>query len=101
MINTCEKVHRFAFAIDIDGTITSGEEGVEGSVDALNLLSDNKIPYVLLTNNLSKSESYKASEINSIFQLKVPLEEKHIILNYTPLKSMVKWQDKIVLLVGI
>jgi ribonucleotide monophosphatase NagD (HAD superfamily) len=47
--------HKIGFAIDIDGTLTHSKKPIEYAKEALDKLSENKIPYLLLTNNVHRS----------------------------------------------
>jgi ribonucleotide monophosphatase NagD (HAD superfamily) len=92
--------HELSFAIDIDGTLTLSHQEIPGASEALNLLNDRGIPYMLVTNNISKSEQTKADELNKLFtKLKKPIEPHQIILNITPLKKYIEWGEKIMLIV--
>lgn len=62
-------------------------------------MTRNNVPYILVTNNISKSEQTKADELNKLLTLDVPITADQIILNITPLKKFMPWQDKVVLIV--
>lgn len=47
--------HDLGFALDIDGTLVLSHQEIPGSSEALNTLTRNNIPYILVTNNISKS----------------------------------------------
>jgi ribonucleotide monophosphatase NagD (HAD superfamily) len=51
-----EYKHKIGFAIDIDGTLTHNKGPIEYAKQALDKLAQNKIPYLLLTNNVHRSE---------------------------------------------
>jgi ribonucleotide monophosphatase NagD (HAD superfamily) len=65
----------------------------------LNTLTRNNVPYILVTNNISRSEQTKADELNKLLKLDVPITADQIILNITPLKVYMPWKDKLVLIV--
>jgi ribonucleotide monophosphatase NagD (HAD superfamily) len=65
----------------------------------LNTLTRNNVPYILVTNNISRSEQTKADELNKLIKLDVPITADQIILNITPLKVYMPWKDKLVLIV--
>jgi ribonucleotide monophosphatase NagD (HAD superfamily) len=70
-----------------------------GAKEALNLLNINNIPYVFVTNNISRNEQTKADELNKLFQLKREITADQIILNITPLKKFMCWKEKVILIV--
>lgn len=65
----------------------------------MNTLTRNNVPYILVTNNISRSEQTKADELNKLLKLDVPITADQIILNITALKVYMPWKDKIVLIV--
>lgn len=65
----------------------------------MNTLTRNNVPYILVTNNISRSEQTKADELNKLIKLDVPITADQIILNITPLKVYMPWKDKLVLIV--
>jgi ribonucleotide monophosphatase NagD (HAD superfamily) len=91
--------HELGFALDIDGTLVISHQEIPGCSEALNTLTRNNIPYILVTNNISKSEQTKADELNKLFKLDVPITADQIILNITPLKTYMPWKDKVILIV--
>lgn len=73
---------------------------IPGASEALNSLTDSNIPYILVTNNISKSEQTKANELNQMMPgLKQKIEGDQVILNITPLKKFMPWHEKTVLIV--
>jgi 4-nitrophenyl phosphatase len=48
--------HKVGFIIDIDGTLVLGKKPLPGARDTLELLRKSNIPFLLLTNNVAKSE---------------------------------------------
>ena len=86
--------------IDIDGTLVISHKEIPGSTEALNYLADNNVPYILLTNNISKTEQTKADELNGLMpNLKQPICGDQVILNITPLKKHMNWSEKTILIV--
>lgn len=49
------KIHKIGVAIDIDGTIILKNKIIPGAKEALEKLIQLNIPYLLLTNNISRS----------------------------------------------
>ena len=80
-----------AFVIDIDGTLITNYHAIKGATEALDLMAEKGIPYILLTNNVSTSEQHKADDLNKMLNPKVPIRGEQIILNTTPLKKAMKW----------
>lgn len=82
-----------AFAFDIDGVLLRGKDPIKNAGKAINLLTDMKIPFVLLTNGGGKMESTRVKFINSALNTRIsPLQ---IIQSHTPFKTMINKYDKI------
>jgi Predicted sugar phosphatases of the HAD superfamily len=52
------------FAIDMDGTIYKGNVTIPGSVEFIDHLKENNIPFVFLTNNSSNTRDHYANKLN-------------------------------------
>ena len=78
---------KVGFVIDIDGTLTLSKKALPGAKETLDYFKANNIPFLLLTNNIAKSELIRANEVTEMLQLEEPLNEKHVVLNYTPIKQ--------------
>lgn len=93
--------HPTAFVFDIDGTLVLNKQPITGASRTLNFLSASKIPFVLLTNNIAQSERSKAQEVSQLLSLDTPLDERQVILNYTPIKGKLQqFKEGVVLIVG-
>lgn len=44
------------YIIDLDGTMYSGSKNIDGAIDFINYLQENKRPYVFLTNNATRTK---------------------------------------------
>ena len=96
-----ERYKRVGFVIDIDGTVVLSGKALPGAKETLDHLEEKQIPYLLLTNNVARSEKLKAKEVSDMLGLKVPLKERQVILNYTPIKHKLnELKDGVVLIVG-
>ncbi|EJS42833.1 YKR070W [Saccharomyces arboricola H-6] len=90
-LQTCSK--KLAFAFDIDGVLFRGKKPIPGASDSLKLLSQNKIPYILLTNGGGLSEKARADFISS--QLDVDVSPLQVVQSHTPYKSLVNKYSRI------
>ena len=104
---------------DIDGVLVRGKKAIPRSDIAFKFLRqslnkidpqkygtiNNKIPFIGLTNGGGKLENHKANEINHILQVAeddFKWQEKNIVLNFSPLRSILKdYKDRIVLVTGV
>lgn len=82
-----------AFAFDIDGVLLRGQNPIKKAGEALNLLNQNKIPFVLLTNGGGKLEKERTAFISS--QLNVPISPLQIIQSHTPYKALTNKYSRI------
>ncbi|KAF9134771.1 hypothetical protein BGW39_005858 [Mortierella sp. 14UC] len=90
---------RFNIAFDIDGVLIKGKQVIPQTRRALELLQENKIPYVFLTNGGGMPESEKAEQLTKKMGLYVNPE--HLIVSHSPMKSLVpKYENANVLVVG-
>ncbi|KAG0376687.1 hypothetical protein BGX24_007362 [Mortierella sp. AD032] len=90
---------RFNIAFDIDGVLIKGKQVIPQTRRALELLQENKIPYVFLTNGGGMPESEKAEQLTK--KLGLYVNPEHLIVSHSPMKSLVpKYQDANVLVVG-
>ncbi len=63
------------FLLDMDGTIYLDEDLFDGSLEFINTLIENKVPYIFLTNNSSKNVNDYVVKLN---RLNIPADEKNI-----------------------
>ncbi|KAG0258684.1 hypothetical protein BGZ95_004897 [Linnemannia exigua] len=90
---------RFNIAFDIDGVLIKGKQVIPQTRRALELLQENKIPYVFLTNGGGMPESEKAEQLTK--KLGLYVNPEHLIVSHSPMKSLVpKYKDANVLVVG-
>jgi 4-nitrophenyl phosphatase len=54
------------YLIDLDGTIYRGNEVIQGAVEFINLLKDEKIPYLFITNNSTLTQNDFAYKLNGM-----------------------------------
>lgn len=52
--------NKLSVIIDIDGVIVKSRKAIPGSSEAISLLQKLQVPFVFFTNNISKSEQFKA-----------------------------------------
>lgn len=82
-----------AFAFDIDGVLLRSKTPIPGASEALKLLHDRKVPFILLTNGGGQLEEQRVSFISKA--LNVPLSPLQIVLSHTPYKGLVNKYDRI------
>lgn len=54
------------FLIDLDGTLYKGNEAIPGAKEFVELLNENGLPYLLVTNNSSRSPEHVAGHLNGM-----------------------------------
>ncbi len=54
------RYNKVGFVIDIDGTVVLSGKELPGAKETLDYLSEKHIPFLLLTNNVARSEKIKA-----------------------------------------
>lgn len=81
------------FAFDIDGVLLRSKSPIAGAGDALRLLSDNKIPYILLTNGGGQLEEERADFISKT--LGVAISPLQVVLSHSPYKALVDNYERI------
>ncbi|AQZ14875.1 YKR070W [Zygosaccharomyces parabailii] len=82
-----------AFAFDIDGVLLRGKTPIPGAGDALRLLNQNKVAYILLTNGGGFLEKDRTDFISKVLDVEIsPLQ---IVLSHSPYKALVGKYDRI------
>ena len=88
--------------ISIDGVLLRSSAPIPGAAEALALLHNNNIPFILLTNGGGKHESARVLELSK--KLGVPLTEDNFVQSHTPFKQLVEGseslKDKTILVTG-
>ncbi|CCC69532.1 hypothetical protein NCAS_0C05420 [Naumovozyma castellii] len=84
---------QIGFAFDIDGVLLRGKNPIPGASEALRLLNNSKIPYILLTNGGGNLESERVNFISE--KLKVAISPLQIVQSHTPFKALVPKYDRI------
>ncbi|CCE90400.1 uncharacterized protein TDEL_0B02710 [Torulaspora delbrueckii] len=82
-----------AFAFDIDGVLLRSKTPIPRASEALKLLHENEIPFILLTNGGGQLEKDRVEFISDA--LDVPISPLQIVLSHTPYKGLVNKYDKI------
>ncbi|KAF9084069.1 hypothetical protein BGX29_000321 [Mortierella sp. GBA35] len=89
----------FNIAFDIDGVLIKGKQVIPQTRRALELLQENKIPYIFLTNGGGTLESEKADQLTK--KLGLYVNPEHLIVSHSPMRSLVsKYRDANVMVVG-
>lgn len=87
------------FLLDMDGTIYLDDDLFDGSLDFINTLIENNVPYIFLTNNSSKNvEDY----VNKLNKLNIPANSENIFTSGNAMGIYLNknYPDKTVYLVG-
>lgn len=82
-----------AFAFDIDGVLLRSKTPIPGASDALKLLQQEKIPFILLTNGGGMLEKERTDFISDA--LKIDISPLQIIQSHTPYKTLVTKHKKV------
>jgi HAD superfamily hydrolase (TIGR01450 family) len=77
----------------IDGVLLRSSGIIPGAAQALALLHNNNIPFILLTNGGGKHESARVAELSK--KLGVPLTEENFVQSHTPFKQLVDGDETI------
>ena len=114
-----KKIKLPAIISDVDGVIVLDAHPTENAQESIKFLLqplskldktlfediNEHIPFICMTNAGGLLEQKKADSLNNLLELhdeKEKLTAEHIILNYTPLRSISsQFKDKIILLAGI
>lgn len=95
----CNTPSTFAFSFDIDGVLEQSGNPLPGAAQALQILDQNRIPFILLTNSGGKKEHIRVEGLSAKFE--VPLSCENLIQSHTPFKNFVaELQDKCILVLG-
>ncbi|KAF9182237.1 hypothetical protein BGZ51_004855 [Haplosporangium sp. Z 767] len=98
-LHTNRKSTPFNIVFDIDGVLIKGKQVIPQTRRALELLEENNVPYIFLTNGGGVLESEKADQLAK--KLGFPVNPDHMIVSHSPMRSLVpKYKDANVLVVG-
>lgn len=78
--------HRVGVVFDIDGVLSRAKKALPGAVDALRLLDDAKIPFILLTNGGGVVESVKAEQVSGILGYEV--KPAQVVVCHSPFRAL-------------
>lgn len=53
--------NKVSLIVDIDGVIIKSKKAIKGAKEGIELIQKHNIPFVFFTNNISKSQSFKAN----------------------------------------
>ncbi|KAH3674219.1 hypothetical protein WICMUC_003461 [Wickerhamomyces mucosus] len=82
----------------MDGVLLKGSKVVPGASEALKLLDERRISWILMTNGGGISESQRASVLTDKLKLKIDVEQ--IVQSHTPLKALPGKESQTVLVIG-
>ncbi|XYA02731.1 hypothetical protein QA089_005318 [Meyerozyma guilliermondii] len=88
----------FAFVFDIDGVLVRGSKPLPGAKPALELLRQNQVPFLLLTNGGGVTETERASFLSE--RIGVPLSPRQLVQSHTPMKSYIGQWDRVMVVGG-
>ncbi|KAG0047853.1 hypothetical protein BGZ83_007187 [Gryganskiella cystojenkinii] len=90
---------RFNVAFDIDGVLIKGKQVLPQTRRALDLLQENNVPYILLTNGGGMRESEKADQLSKKLGLKISPDQ--LIVSHSPMRALApRYKDSNVMIVG-
>ncbi|KAJ2995416.1 hypothetical protein HDV02_000808 [Globomyces sp. JEL0801] len=82
------------------GVLIKGAKVIPQTQRTLQLLKQNNIPFVLLTNGGGVTEARKSLELSN--KLKFPIDPNQVILSHSPMQSLArKYSEKAVLIIGM
>ncbi|CDO94966.1 unnamed protein product [Kluyveromyces dobzhanskii CBS 2104] len=82
-----------AFAFDIDGVLLRSKTPIPGASEALKLLNNEKIPYIMLTNGGGVLEKQRTEFLSDALDVEIsPLQ---IVQSHTPFKALVNRHKKV------
>lgn len=88
-----------AFAFDVDGVLVRGTEPIPGARETIQLLQDNGIPFIFLTNGGGKTEAKHAAVLAD--RLGVAIDPQQFVQSHSPYHDLVPlYRDKTVLVLG-
>lgn len=88
-----------AFVFDIDGVLVRGKKPIPQAHEALSLLNQEKIPFILLTNGGGVTEEARVNFLSE--KLDIPLSKYQLVQSHTPMEVWAKSEQfKRVLVVG-
>ncbi|KAG0195947.1 hypothetical protein BGX28_000335 [Mortierella sp. GBA30] len=98
-LHTQAKPAPFNIVFDIDGVLIKGKQMIPQTRRALELLQENNVPYIFLTNGGGVRESEKAAQLTK--KLGIQVNPDHLIVSHSPMRALVpKYKDSNVLVVG-
>ena len=88
-----------AVALDIDGVLLRGKSALPRAAEAMQRLTQHRIPFVLMSNGGGVTETAKAKELSE--KLNTAVDPRQMLLAHTPLRTIVpEYADTNVLLLG-
>ncbi|ANB15819.1 hypothetical protein AWJ20_3463 [Sugiyamaella lignohabitans] len=88
-----------AFAFDIDGVLIKGSKTIPQAQEALQLLNNEKVPWVLVTNGGGKTERERVQDLSQRLG-GIDIPEDQFMQSHTPFKRLVDLYKGKVLIVG-
>lgn len=82
----------------MDGVLLKGSKPIPGAHEALRLLEDRRVPWILMTNGGGISESARAEKLRE--KLNIPVEVEQVVQSHTPMKALKGKEDMTVLVIG-
>ncbi|KAF9935898.1 hypothetical protein BGZ67_002883 [Mortierella alpina] len=98
-LHTQAKAAPFNIVFDIDGVLIKGKRVIPQTRRALELLHENNIPYIFLTNGGGVRESEKADQLSK--KLGIQVNPDHLIVSHSPMRALVpQYQNSNIMVVG-
>lgn len=82
----------------IDGVLLRSHDPIPRAHEALALLQQQMIPFILLTNGGGKTEAERVDDLQE--RLRVPLDTSMFVQSHTPFADLQQYKDKTILVLG-
>lgn len=82
----------------MDGVLIKGNKPIPGAGEALKLLQERQITWILMTNGGGISEAARAKALTE--RLNIPVDVEQIVQSHTPLKALDNKENQTVLVIG-
>ncbi|CCH43061.1 hypothetical protein BN7_2608 [Wickerhamomyces ciferrii] len=92
------QAHEAGFVFDMDGVLVKGKKAIPGAREALQLLQDRNIAWILMTNGGGVSEKQRAEFLSEELDLDIDISQ--IVQSHTPLVTLANKENQRVLVVG-
>lgn len=92
------KANEAGFVFDMDGVLVKGSKPIPGAREALQILEERSIPWILMTNGGGISEEERAKVLGS--KLNMDIKVSQVVQSHTPLTILPKREELRVVVIG-